>query len=236
MDLLTRKESVKRRFMADKKFHPLIDHRKYPETEMKHRAHNFYAKMRRRRTVRDFSDEPVDRDIIESCLRAASTAPSGANQQPWQFVVVSDPAVKKQIREGAEKVETEFYRKEATKNWVKDLEHLGTIPSKPFLEKAPFLIAVFSQLYGLSPSGEKQQHYYVSESVGIATGILITGLHYAGLVMLIYTPVNMRFLNNILNRPPNEKPFMVLVAGYPEKNAMVPEIHKKSLEEIAEFI
>lgn len=222
--------------MADKKFHPLTDYRKYPEVEMKNRTLNFYSEMRRRRTVRDFSDQPVDKRIIENCLQAASTAPSGANQQPWRFVVVSDPAVKKQIRGAAEKVETNFYHKEGTKNWVKDLEHLGTIPSKPFLEKAPFLIAVFSQLYGISPSGEKQKHYYVSESVGIATGILIAGLHHAGLASLTYTPVNMRFLNKILKRPPNEKPFLILVVGYPAKDAVVPAIQKKSLKEIAEFV
>jgi iodotyrosine deiodinase len=197
---------------------------------------DFYAKMSQRRTVRDFSDQPVDRSIIENCLRAAATAPSGANQQPWRFVVVSDPAVKRQIRTAAEKLEAEFYSKEATKNWVKELEHLGTIPSKPFLEKAPFLIVVFSQLYGYSPSGEKKKHYYVSESVGISTGMLITGLHHAGLASLTYTPVNMRFLNKILERPSNEKPFMILVVGYPSENAQVPAIEKKSLEGIAEFV
>jgi len=222
--------------MAEKKFLSLTDYCKYPEAEMKKRALDFYAEMRRRRTVRHFSDQPVDRSIIENCLRAASTAPSGANQQPWSFIVVSDQAVKRQIREAAEKIEKEFYSKEATKKWVNALEHLGTIPSKPFLETAPYLIAIFSQLYGYSASGEKTKHYYVSESVGIATGMLITGLHHAGLVSLTYTPANMRFLNKILARPSNEKPFMILVVGYPSENALVPAIQKKSLENIAEFV
>lgn len=222
--------------MAEKKFLSLTDYCKYPEAEMKKRALDFYAEMRRRRTVRHFSDQPVDRSIIENCLRAASTAPSGANQQPWSFIVVSDQAVKRQIREAAEKIEKEFYSKEATKKWVNALEHLGTIPSKPFLETAPYLIAIFSQLYGYSASREKTKHYYVSESVGIATGMLITGLHHAGLVSLTYTPVNMRFLNKILARPSNEKPFMILVVGYPSENALVPAIQKKSLENIAEFV
>jgi len=222
--------------MAEKKFLSLTDYCKYPEAEMKKRALDFYAEMRRRRTVRNFSDQAVDRSIIENCLRAASTAPSGANQQPWSFIVVSDQTVKRQIREGAEKIEKEFYSKEATKKWVNALEHLGTVPSKPFLETAPYLIAIFSQLYGYSANGEKMKHYYVSESVGIATGMLITGLHHAGLVSLTYTPVNMRFLNKILARPSNEKPFMILVVGYPSENALVPAIQKKSLEDIAEFV
>ena len=191
--------------MAEKKFLRLTDYRKLPETEMKKRASEFYTEMKRRRTVRNFSDQPVDRGIIENCLRAAATAPSGANQQPWTFVAVSDPGIKKQIREAAEKIEKEFYSKEATRKWVKDLEHLGTTPSKPFLETAPWLIAVFSQLYGYSANGVKKKHYYVSESMGIATGMLITGLHHAGLVSLTYTPSNMRFLNKILSRPSNEK-------------------------------
>lgn len=222
--------------MTEKKFMSLTGYCKYPEAEMKKRAVDFYVEMRRRRTVRDFSDQPVDRNIIENCLRAAGTAPSGANQQPWRFIVVSDQAVKKQIREAAEKIEKEFYTKEATQKWVNTLEHLGTVPIKPFLENAPYLIAIFSQLYSYSENKEKKKHYYVSESVGIATGILITSLHHAGLVSLTYTPVNMRFLNRILERPSNEKPFMILVVGYPSENALVPAIEKKSLEDIAEFI
>ncbi|RTZ95156.1 MAG: nitroreductase family protein [Deltaproteobacteria bacterium] len=222
--------------MAEKKFQSLTEYCKFPEAEMKRRALEFYAEMMRRRTVRSFSDQPVDRNIIEICLRAASTAPSGANQQPWSFIVVSDHAVKREIREAAEKIEKEFYSKKATEKWVNALEHLGTFPSKPFLETAPYLIAIFSQLYSYSASGEKKKHYYVSESVGIATGMLITGLHHAGLVSLTYTPSKMRFLNKILSRPLNEKPYMILVVGYPSEDALVPAIQKKPLEEIAEFV
>lgn len=222
--------------MAEKQFRSLTGYCKYPETEMKKRALDFYAEMSRRRTVRDFSDQPVDRSIIENCLRAAGTAPSGANQQPWSFIIVSDQSVKRQIREAAEEIEKKFYSKKNTEKWVKALKHLGTGPIKPFLENAPYLIAIFSQLYGHSADGEKKKHYYVSESVGIATGILLAGLHHAGLASLTYTPANMRFLNKILARPANEKPFMILVVGYPSENALVPAIQKKSLEDIAEFV
>jgi len=222
--------------MVKNKFLPLIDYCEYPETEMKRRASEFYKEMISRRTVRQFSDRPVDRSVIEDCLRTASTAPSGANQQPWSFIAVSDLTVKRRIREAAEKVEQEFYSKEATKKWVKALDHLGTVPSKPFLEIAPYLIVIFSKLYGYSSTGKKMKHYYVSESVGIATGMLITALHHAGLISLTYTPSKMRFLNKILSRPSNEKPFMILVAGYPAEGAVVPAIEKKSLQEIATFI
>ena len=222
--------------MEEKQFLLLTDYCEYPEAEMKRRVSEFYGEMIRRRSVRHFSDRPVDRSIIEDCLRTASTAPSGANQQPWSFVVVSDPAVKRRIREAAENVEQAFYSKQSNKKWVEALEPLGTVPNKPFLEEAPYLIAIFSQLYGYSASGEKKKHYYVSESVGIATGILITALHHAGLVSLTYTPSRMRFLNEILSRPSNEKPFMILVVGYPSENAVVSAIQKKSLEDIAGFI
>ncbi len=222
--------------MTTNKMQPLSDYCKYPETEMKKLSLQFYEEMKQRRTVRDFSDHPVDKSIIENCLRAASTAPSGANQQPWYFVVVSDLDVKRQIRKAAEEIETKFYSQDSTKNWVKDLEHLGTVPNKPFLEKAPFLITVFSQLHGYSPAGKKKKHYYVLESVGIATGMLITGLHHAGLATLTYTPANMRFLNKILKRPSNEKPFMILVVGYPLEETFVPVIEKKELKDISEFL
>jgi len=222
--------------MQEKQFLPLTGYRGYPEEEMKQRAKEFYREMTRRRSIRDFSDRPVDRTIIEDCLRAAATAPSGANQQPWRFVVVSDPIFKRRIREAAEQVEREFYTGEATRKWVKALDFLGTVPNKPFLETAPYLIAVFSRLYSYSSDGEKDKHYYVWESVGIATGILITALHHAGLVSLTYTPSRMRFLNRILSRPANEKPFLILVVGYPSDDAVVPAIRKKQLEEIAQFI
>ena len=222
--------------MAEKTFLPLTDYCKFPEVEMKKRASEFYWEMRRRRTVRNFSDQPVDRNIIEDCLRTAGTAPSGANQQPWSFIVVSEPTVKRRIREAAEKIEKEFYSNEATIKWTDALKHLGTVPSKPFLEIAPYLIVIFSQRYSYSANGKKKKHYYVSASIGIATGMLITALHHAGLVSLTYTPSRMRFLNRILSRPSNEKPFMILVVGYPSEDAVVPAIKKKSLEDIAQFI
>lgn len=222
--------------MSEKAFLPLTDYKKLPETEMKTRAETFYAEMKRRRTVREFSNEPVDRSVIENCLRTAGTAPSGANQQPWRFIVVSDHEIKQQIRKAAEKIEADFYNKDTTKTWRNALKKLKTGPKKPFLETAPYLIVIFSQLYGVSADDEKIKHYYVNESVGISTGILITALHHAGLVTLTYTPANMRFLNKILLRPSNEKPFMILVAGYPSKDVRVPAIQKKSLEDISVFM
>ena len=222
--------------MIKNEFLPLTEFRKLPETEMQKRASDFLSQMRGRRTVREFSDQPVDRKIIEDCLRTAATAPSGANQQPWRFVVVSDANVKQQIRESAERIEKNFYSKEATKKWRDTLKHLKTGPKKLFLEIAPYLIVIFSQSYSYSAEKEKKKHYYVRESVGIATGMLITALHHAGLATLTYTPANMKFLNKILTRPTNEKPFMILVVGYPSASALVPALQKKALEEIAVFI
>jgi len=222
--------------MGTEKFRPLSGYRRIPENEMQKRAADFYARMRRRRTVREFSNQDVDRRIIKDCLRAAGTAPSGANQQPWQFVAVSDPSLKKQIRDAAEKVERDFYQKESTAVWRHELKKLKTNPSKPFLETAPYLIVIFAERFGYNKNGQKKKHYYVSESVGIATGILITALHQAGLVSLTYTPANMQFLNKILSRPDNEKPFLILVVGYPSATARVPELTKKSLKEISKFI
>ncbi len=215
---------------------PYLDYQEYPPAEMRRRAAEFYAEMRRRRTVRDFSARPVARKIIENCLKAAGTAPNGANMQPWHFVVVSNPAVKKEIREAAEKEEAAFYHHRAPEDWLAALAPLGTDAQKPFLETAPFLIAVFAQNYNLTPDGEKIKHYYVSESVGIATGILITALHHAGLATLTHTPSPMRFLNAILRRPENERPFLLLVVGYPADDVTVPAINKKPLEEIATFV
>ncbi len=191
--------------------------------------------MSSRRTVRDFSDKPVNQVIIESCIKTAATAPSGANCQPWHFSVVSDQTVKSRIRREAEEVEAQFYANESTQKWVKDLEHLGTTPSKPFLEKAPYLIVIFSQLCSYSENGQKTAHYYVTESVGIATGMLISALHLSGLVTLTYTPASMRFLNRILDRPSHDKPFLILVAGYPENDAKVPVITKKPSQDIITF-
>jgi len=221
--------------MLKKGFLPLQNYREYSIEEMKQRSSTFYSEMKRRRTVRQFSDRPVPRDIIEDCLCTASTAPSGANMQPWSFVVVSDHTVKRKIRDAAEKIECEFYKSDATRTWVKALGHLGTDHNKPFLEIAPYLIVIFSHLYGLLPNGQKKKHYYVTESVGIASGMLIAALHHAGLVSLTYTPSKMRFLNTILSRPKNEKPFMILVVGYPAKDTVVPEISKKTLKDIAIF-
>ncbi len=192
--------------------------------------------MRRRRTVRQFSERRVPREIIEDCLRAAGTAPSGANLQPWHFVVVGDPAIKKQIREAAEAEERAFYRERAPQEWLQALAPLGTDEHKPFLETAPYLIVVFLQNYGFTPEGHKIKHYYAMESVGIATGMLITAVHNAGLVSLTHTPSPMGFLGKILNRPPNERAFLILVVGYPAQDAEVPVITKKPLDEMTTFV
>jgi iodotyrosine deiodinase len=199
------------------------------------RAREFRELMRLRRTVRHFSDAPVAREVIDQCLLAAGSAPSGANLQPWHFVVVSDRPVKRRIREAAEAEEREFYAHRAPQEWLDALAPLGTDADKPFLETAPYLIAIFSQSYGVLPDGRKVKNYYVQESVGIATGMLITALHHAGLVSLTHTPSPMGFLNTILERPANEKPFLLLVTGHPAADAQVPDIGRKPLEEIASF-
>jgi len=222
--------------MTKSNFVPYSAYREYPVEEMKERAKAFYEDMQRRRTIRTFSDRPVPREIIEECLRAAGTAPNGANMQPWQFVVVSDPEVKKQIREGAEKEEREFYERRAPEEWLEALAPLGTDWRKPFLEEAPYLIIIFGLSNTILPDGEKRKNYYVTESVGIATGMLITAIHHAGLASLTHTPSPMAFLNKILNRPSNERPFLVLVVGFPAEGTTVPDISKKSLDEIATFI
>ena len=222
--------------MTKAEFSSFADYHEYSPEEMKKRSAEFYEEMKRRRTVRQFSDRSVPREVIEDCLRTAATAPSGANLQPWSFIVVTDPAVKRQIRKEAEKTEREFYHKNATRKWVEDLKLLGTNENKPFLEVAPYLIVIFAQRYGLLPDGSKKSHYYVNESVGIATGMIISAVHHAGLVCLTYTPSKMGFLNQILSRPSNERPFLILVVGYPAKDTVIPKIHKKSLPDVAEFI
>ncbi|WP_428261527.1 nitroreductase family protein [Haliangium sp.] len=219
----------------ERPFIPLPDYREYPVEEMKARARGFYEDQRRRRSVRDFSDRPVPREIIADCLRAAGTAPSGANMQPWYFVVVTEPALKRRLREAAEAEEREFYAGRASEEWLEALAPIGTDENKPFLETAPYLIVIFAQRYKLDQDGERSSHYYVQESVGIATGVLIAALHNAGLATLTHTPSPMRFLNQLLDRPVNEKPYMVLVAGYPAEDAQVPNIDKKPLDEIASF-
>lgn len=216
-------------------FQPL-NFTEYPIEEMKQRAADFRALMQRRRTVRHFSDKPVPREIIEACLVTAGTAPNGANLQPWHFVVVSDPKVKHEIRVAAEEEEKEFYHRRAPKEWLDALAPLGTDENKPFLDIAPYLIAVFGKNHSELPVGRKVKNYYVHESVGIATGFLIAALHNAGLVSLTHTPSPMGFLNAILNRPPDEKPFLLLVTGFPAREAEVPVITKKSLEEITTFV
>lgn len=214
----------------------LLDFVEYPVEEMARRAAEFYAELRRRRSVRHFSDRPVPRAIIEDCLRAANSAPSGANKQPWHFAVVSDPATKQRIRQAAEAEERAFYERRAPQEWLDDLAPLGTGPDKPFLETAPYLIAIFAQRYGLRPDGSKEQHYYVQESVGIATGMLIAALHHAGLATLTHTPSPMNFLSEILGRPSNERPYLLLVTGYPAPDVTVPVLSKKSLEEVTTFV
>ena len=222
--------------MTDYKTVPLADYREYPVEEMRQRVERFYTDMARRRTVREFSDRPVPRDIIETALRAAGTAPSGANLQPWHFVVIGAAETKKKIREAAEAEEREFYEHRASPEWLAALEPLGTDSSKPFLETAPCLIAVFLQKYGRLDDGRKVKHYYPTESTGLATGILITALHQAGLATLTHTPSPMKFLNEILGRPVSERPFLLLVVGYPADDARVPDIERKDLHEFATFI
>lgn len=217
------------------KFVPLAGYREFPPGEMTRRAAAFCEELSRRRTVREFSDRVPPRDVIENCLRTAGTAPSGANLQPWHFAVVSDPAIKRKIRAAAEAEEREFYERIAPPEWLEALAPLGTDSSKPFLERAPYLIAVFSQRFGILPDGRQVKHYYAVESVGIATGMLIAAIHHAGLASLTHTPSPMGFLNEILERPANERPFLLLVVGYPEDNAQVPDIKRKDLAEIASF-
>jgi iodotyrosine deiodinase len=215
---------------------PLPNFREYPIDEMRSRLAAFFADVDRRRTVREFSGRPVPIDIIETALKAANTAPSGANLQPWHFVVVSGPETKKKIRVAAEAEEREFYEHRASPEWLAALEPLGTDDSKPFLETAPYLIAVFLQKYTKLADGRKVKHYYPTESTGLATGILITALHHAGLSCLTHTPSPMKFLNEILGRPTTERPFLLLVVGYPDDDAEVPDIKRKTLEEFASFV
>jgi nitroreductase len=215
---------------------PLPNYEEYPLEEMRERLAQFYADVDRRRTVREFSDRPVPQDIIETALKAANTAPSGANLQPWHFAVVSGPETKRKIREAAEVEEREFYEHRASPEWLTALEPLGTDSNKPFLETAPYLIAVFLQKFGKLEDGRKVKHYYPTESTGLATGILITALHQAGLVCLTHTPSPMKFMNEILGRPSSERPFLLLVTGYPADNAEVPDIKRKPLADFASFI
>src|SRR3954469_22245027 len=206
------------------------------DDEILRRARDFYETMRRRRTTRDFSDRRVPREVIEYCLRAAGTAPSGANLQPWHFVAVSDPAIKHEIRVAAESEEKEFYQHRAPKAWLEALAPLGTDSNKPFLETAPWLIAVFAQPFRILADGTRSPTYYAIESVCIATGMLVTAVHSCGLVALTHTPSPMGFLNKILGRPSHEKAFVLLVVGHPADDAQVPDIRRKALDEISSFL
>jgi iodotyrosine deiodinase len=222
--------------MSKAMFQPLSSYVEYPPEEMERRAREFRMEMQRRRSVRDFSDRPVPPRVIEECLRVAGSAPNGANLQPWHFVVVSDPKVKREIRIAAEQEEHEFYCRRAPQEWLDALAVIGTDEHKPFLETAPCLIVIFGKNHSYLPDGRRLKNYYVNESVGIATGFLIAAVHHAGLVALTHTPSPMGFLNTILHIPPDEKPFLILVVGYPAGDARVPEIRKKPLEEISTFM
>ena len=199
---------------------------------MRLRSRIFFENLSTRRTIRDFSDKPIEREVIENCIKTAGTAPSGANIQPWHFVLISDPTIKKQIRVAAEKEEKEFYKTRAPKEWLEALAPLGTDNIKPYLETAPYLIAIFMQRFGKLPDGRRVKHYYGLESVGIATGMVITAIHNAGLASLTHTPSPMGFLNEILDRPKNERPFLLLVVGHPAEDARVPDIKRKDISDI----
>lgn len=216
---------------------PLNGYREYPPETMLERAREFADDMQRRRTVRHFSARPVPRALVEECLRAATAAPSGANQQPWRFVAVSRPDLKRRIREAAEAEERDFYAHRAPADWLEALAPLGTDADKPFLETAPWLVAVFIRRFERRPDGRKVKHYYTDESVGLATGLLIAACQRAGLATLTHTPSPMGFLNEILGRPKDlERPFLLLVLGYPAPEARVPDIRRKALAEVTTFI
>jgi iodotyrosine deiodinase len=199
-------------------------------------SQQFYNELNTRRSIRQFSNQPVPQLVIENIIKTASTAPSGAHRQPWTFCAISNKAIKNQIRIAAEAEEKINYESRMSERWKKDLAHLGTDMHKPFLDDAPWLIAVFKQLHGYDNQGEKLQHYYVNESVGIACGILITAIHKAGLATLTHTPSPMNFLEKILNRPDNERAFLLLPVGYPAQPIIVPQLQRKTLEQMAVFI
>lgn len=209
-----------------------LDFRTFPEDEMLARVTEFYRDLNRRRTVREYSDRSVPREVVRQAILAAGTAPSGAHKQPWTFVLVSDPAVKAKVREAAEIEEKENYTRRMPEAWLKDLAPLGTDENKPFLTTCPLFIVIFAQLWGLGANGEKNKHYYVNESVGIATGMLLAALHRAGLATLTHTPSPMGFLHKILERPENERAYMLIALGYPKKGCKVPDLQRKSLEQI----
>jgi nitroreductase len=214
---------------------PLNFERLSPE-DMVARAQQNYQRIVTRRSVRDFADQAIPDEVIEQAIRAAGTAPNGANMQPWHFVVVKNREIKKAIREAAEAEEREFYERRASEEWLDALSHLGTDADKPFLETASHLIVIFLKKFSYDEQGNKQKNYYTSESVGIASGFLIQALHDAGVATLTHTPSPMKFLNEVLKRPDDERAFMILVAGMPTENCQVPKITKKPLEDIATFL
>lgn len=226
--------------MSEKKIiedHPYISYTKplLSDAEMLERSTSFYEAMDSRRSVREFSDKPVPRKVIENLIKTASTAPSGAHKQPWTFCVVENPAIKKQIRIAAEEEELQSYESRMSSDWLEDLKPLGTDWHKPFLETAPFLIIIFRRIYEFDPEGKKKNNYYVQESVGIAAGFLLAAIHQAGLVSLTHTPSPMNFLTKTLNRPENEKPFLLIPVGYPAEDCWVPDIKRKDLAAISVF-
>ena len=222
--------------MASPKYIPYQHHMNLDTQEMIERSAEFRNELGMRRSIRSFDSKPVSGEVLENCIRSAGSAPSGANKQPWHFVVVTDPETKKQIREAAEQEEEQFYAGRAGEEWLNDISHLGTDARKPFLEIAPALIIIFARSYDITEAGDKSKNYYVQESVGIATGMLITALHHCGLATLTHTPSPMGFLSKVLKRPANERAFLILVTGYPAKGVTVPDIKRKSIDEIATFI
>ncbi|MBZ0245277.1 MAG: nitroreductase family protein [Cyclobacteriaceae bacterium] len=210
-------------------------HESYSEKETVKRSQSFYKWMDERRTVRDFSDKPIPKEVIDNIILTASTAPSGAHKQPWTFCVVSDPAIKSQIRKAAEEEEFESYNSRMPPEWLEDLKPLQTDWHKPFLEVAPYLIIVFKKTYDLSPEGAKKTNYYVAESAGLACGFLLTAIHHAGLVALTHTPSPMNFLTKLLKRPENERPFLLIPVGYSTEETYVPHLKRKPLEDIATY-
>jgi len=212
-----------------------LDFPEYPLEEMRTRARSFRRQMARRRSVREFSDRAVPRDLIEEAIRTAGSAPSGANRQPWQFVAIDDPGLKTDIRDAAEAEEKEFYENRITDEWADALAPLGTDWRKPFLETAPWLVVCFAKQYGVEADGTKKKNYYVQQSVGIACGFFITALHNMGLATLTHTPAPMNFLRDLLDRPSNERPYILFPVGYPAEDATVPDLERKSLDEIVQW-
>ena len=224
---------------TEPRYQPLpLDFTRLDPEEARRRSREFLELMRERRSVRNFSTEPVDRELIENAIRTAASAPSGANQQPWTFVVVSDPELKQKLREAAEHEEKLLYEERASDEYLSALEPIGTDSVKPHITDAPYVIVVFEQAWGLNPDGTKRKHYYVRESVGIATGLLLASLHEAGLATLTHSPSPMGFLKKILGRPDNERPFVLIPVGYPAPGAEIPEfaLWEKDYSEVSAWI